>query len=87
MGEIGIDIGAHRSKGLSAVPLADADVVVTLCAEEECPVARTQGRRLAWPMPDPAAPAPTDEAQRASFRMVRDLIKQRIDAFWQEQES
>jgi arsenate reductase len=85
MQEIGIDITGHRSKGLDEVPLVDADVVATLCAEEECPVAFTRGRRLAWPHPDPAAPAANDDAQRKSFRQVRDMIRKRIERFWQEE--
>ena len=85
MQEIGIDISGHRSKGLDAVPLTDADVVATLCAEEECPVAFTRGRRLAWPHPDPAAPTADEAAQRESFRHVRDMIGERLERFWQEE--
>lgn len=38
MAEIGIDISKHQPKGLDAVDLAGADVIVTLCADEICPV-------------------------------------------------
>lgn len=38
MAEIGIDISKHQPKGLVAVDLAGADVIVTLCADEICPV-------------------------------------------------
>jgi arsenate reductase len=85
MREIGIDLSGHRSKGLDEIPLADADVVITLCAEEECPVAYTRGRRLAWPHPDPAAPAANEDAQHESFRRVRDMIRERLSEFWQEE--
>ena len=84
MEELGIDMTGHQSKGLDEVPLEDADFVITLCAEEECPVAYTKGKRLAWPHPDPAAPAPTERAQRQSFRDVRDMIRNRLDRFWHE---
>jgi arsenate reductase len=80
MSEIGIDISSHYSKGLDDVPIAEADVVVTLCAEEECPVAYTKGRRLHWPFPDPAGGG----GDLAGFREVRDAIAARIAAFWQE---
>lgn len=80
MREIGIDISTHRAKGLDEVPLAEADVVITLCAEEECPVAYTKGKRLAWPHPDPGAPGDGDALER--FRSVRDQLKQRIETFW-----
>lgn len=87
MREIGIDISRHRSKGMDEVPLADADVVIRLCAEEECPVAYTSGRRLDWVLPDPAAPAASEEDQLAVFRKVRDAIAARLAGFWQEERS
>ena len=82
MAAVGIDISAHGSKGMDDVPLPDADWVITLCAEEECPVARTTGVRLYWPFPDPAA-APSDEALKR-FQTVRDAIRERVDQFWIE---
>jgi arsenate reductase len=84
MQEIGIDIGAQYSKGMDEVPLAGADWVITLCAEEECPVAYTRGTRLDWSMPDPAAAAPSGEAEREQFRSARDAIRAKLDAFWRE---
>ena len=87
MAEVGIDMSGQRSKGLDQVPIEDADFVITLCAEEECPVAFTKGIRLAWPHPDPAAPAPTEHAQRQSFRDVRDMIRNRLNRFWREQQA
>ena len=36
--EIGIDISEHRSKAVAEIPADDVDTVITLCAEEECPV-------------------------------------------------
>src|SRR5262245_35336924 len=46
MSEIGIDLGAARSKGVDAVPWREADTVVTLCGEEVCPVLATTVRRV-----------------------------------------
>lgn len=80
MREVGIDISAHQSKGLDAVPLASADVVITLCAEQECPVAFTRGRREAWPLPDPAQAGLGEE--RDAFRRVRDELAGRLEVFW-----
>ncbi|UCF40404.1 MAG: arsenate reductase ArsC [Gemmatimonadota bacterium] len=85
MQEVGIDISRHRSKGMDDVPLADADVVIRLCAEEECPVASTAGRRLDWVLPDPAAPASGDAQELTRFRQVRDMIAERLQAFWEEE--
>lgn len=80
MREIGIDISQQCAKGLDHVPLAAADVVVTLCAEEECPVAFTRARRLHWPFPDPAA----GDGDLEGFRAVRDAIAERLRDFWAE---
>lgn len=85
MAELGIDIGTQHAKGLDEVPVADADYVITLCAEEECPVAMTRGRRLGWAMPDPAAPAENDAARRNAFRETRDRIHDRLGAFWRDE--
>lgn len=85
MREVGIDISQHHSKGMDEVPLAEADVVIRLCAEEECPVAYTSGRRLDWVLPDPAAPADDEADPLARFREVRDAIATRLETFWQEE--
>jgi arsenate reductase len=85
MQEIDIDISGHRSKGFDEVPVRYADVVVTLCAEEECPVAATTGERLAWPLPDPAAATGADPL--AEFRSVRDEIARRLEQFFAARET
>ncbi|MBW8270285.1 arsenate reductase ArsC [Caldovatus aquaticus] len=74
MAEIGIDISGQRSKGIEEVDLSRFDTIVTLCAEEVCPVVPGRVRRLHWPIPDPAA-AGTLEA----FRAARDAIARRLD--------
>ncbi len=38
LAELGLDISAHSSKSVDDIPPGDVDVVVTLCAEEVCPV-------------------------------------------------
>ena len=81
--ELDIDPDRQHAKGLDDVPIRDADWVITLCAEEECPVAYTKGTRLHWPFPDPAA-ADRDEALRR-FREIRDAIRERLAMFWKEQ--
>lgn len=79
MAEIGIDLSSHRSKGLDAVDWGSVDLVVTLCAEEVCPVLPTGARRLHWPIADPAA-VRGDEAERLrAFRAARDAIGARIE--------
>lgn len=82
MSEIGIDIRHHRSKGLDSVPLDTADVMVTLCAEEVCPVTPRVPVRLHWPLPDPAAVLGSAEARLRAFRHVRDEIAKQLDELW-----
>jgi arsenate reductase len=82
MREIGIDIAGHRSKSVDTVDPASVDLVVTLCAEEVCPVFLGQVARLHWPIEDPATSEPslTPEQVRARFRKARDDIRSRLQA-------
>ena len=77
MAEIGIDINGQYSKSVDTIDPSGLDLVVTLCAEEVCPVLPGQVRRLHWPIPDPAAGDPGDP--QARFRAARDLIRARIE--------
>ena len=77
LAEQGIDIAHHRSKGLDDVPVAEADVIVTLCAEEVCPFVPGQVQRLHWPLPDPA--------DLAGFRAGRDELRRLLPALWSDQ--
>ena len=78
MREIGIDILTQTSKSIDAVDLQHADLVITLCADEVCPVVPAGVKRLHWPLPDPVA-APPDRIVE-TFREVRDELKSRIEA-------
>jgi arsenate reductase (thioredoxin) len=80
MREIGIDISAHVAKRVDAIDPATVDTVVTLCAEEVCPVFLGQARRLHWSLPDPAAVAGDEATRRAAFRATRDELRRRIAA-------
>ncbi len=53
------------------------DLVVTLCAEEVCPVFPKRVRRIHWPLPDPAS-EPLFERPIEAFRGVRDELARRI---------
>ena len=77
MSEAGIDISNHRSKSVDAVNAGSMDLIITLCADEVCPVVPGRVRRLHWPLPDPAA-APPDQALQ-KFRDVRDEIARRLN--------
>lgn len=79
--EIGIDISHHRSKAVGEIPAADVDTVITLCAEEECPLFLGQAQRLNWEMPDPASTDPALRPQDllARFRSAREALRARIE--------
>jgi arsenate reductase (thioredoxin) len=82
MAELGIDISDHRSKSVNEIELAGIDLVVTLCAEEVCPVIPGYAKRLHWPISDPASTdsALTPVEMTARFRRARDEIKTRIES-------
>lgn len=75
--EIGIDIAAHRSKGIRDLSLERIGTAITLCAEESCEVPRHL-RRLHWPTEDPASVDGSEQERLAAFRRVRDEIRDRI---------
>ena len=81
LGEIGIDISGHRSKAVADIPAAEVGTVITLCAEQECPVFPGKVQRLHWGMPDPAAGAGPAQKNLAAFRKTRDELLRRITAF------
>ncbi|MGH9884587.1 MAG: GNAT family N-acetyltransferase [bacterium] len=83
MSELGIDITGQSSKSVDAIDPASVDAVITLCAEEVCPVWPGKFSRLQWPLPDPASmdPTLTAEALLARFRTARDELRFRLWAF------
>lgn len=88
LAEVGLDISTQRSKSVDEVDRAAVDTVITLCAEEVCPLWLAPARRLHWPLPDPARPhaAGDDEAAAlAGFRAVRDELRERL-AQWLAEE-
>ncbi|MGC8669305.1 MAG: DF family (seleno)protein [Chthonomonadales bacterium] len=86
--EIGVDISHHRSKAVSEIPADRVDAVITLCAEEECPVFLGKAVRVHWGLPDPAAVEGAPEARLAAFRATRDELLRRIRMiFLQEDET
>ncbi len=81
LAELGIDISRHRSKSVAEIPPEQVTHVVTLCAEEECPLFLGTAKRLHWPLPDPASTLGADEERLASFRSVRDELIHRLRPF------
>jgi arsenate reductase (thioredoxin) len=82
MAEIGIDITGQWSKGVDEIDLSTVDVIITLCADEVCPVVAARVEQLHWPLADPAAALPDDKAAR--FRETRDEIARRLEIFGAE---
>jgi arsenate reductase len=80
MSEIGIDISRQRSKAVADFDASSFDVVITLCAEEVCPVLPGCVRRIHWPVCDPASDDAsfTAEQVRERFRMARERIRERL---------
>lgn len=78
LAELGIDIGHHRSKGIDEIDLDRVATVITLCAEQVCPVVAGDVEVIAWPLPDPAAASGGDSDVLDAFRGARDAIARRL---------
>jgi arsenate reductase len=76
--ELGIDIRSHVSKSVDDTSPDGVDAVVTLCAEEVCPVFLGKAHRLHWGLPDPAGAGSTEAEQLQAFRDVRDELRRRL---------
>ena len=82
LSEIGLTTEGQHSKGVDEIPLDELSWVVTLCAEEVCPILPVQVETLHWPHPDPAGAGETPEETLQGFRTVRDAIKSRLVEFF-----
>ena len=80
--ERGIDISAARSKSVDTIDPASVDLVITLCAEEVCPIWPARIEHLHWPLPDPAGASATTRLQR--FRDTRDDLERRLSQLGRE---
>jgi arsenate reductase len=91
MKEIGLDISKHYSKSIDQLSprlIVGLSYVITLCAEEVCPVMVSKAQKLHWPFADPATKDPLHEAESlARFRTARDGIQERLLQFKKELES
>lgn len=81
LAEQGIDATTHTSKSVHDIDPATVDLVITLCAEEVCPLFLGKAERLHWPIPDPASDDPTltPDLLRERFRAGRDEIRKRLE--------
>jgi arsenate reductase (thioredoxin) len=82
--EVGADTKSLYSKMVADLPsdfVEHLDYVITLCAEEVCPIIISKAKKLHWPLPDPAGKDGADDEQMARFRSTRDEIRKRLEAF------
>ena len=82
LSEVGFDISHQRAKGLPAIPLDHVDTIVTLCAEEVCPVVPARVQRLHWPLADPARVEGSPDERLAAFRAARDRLRELLPRLW-----
>jgi len=68
MEELGLDLSAQRSKGITELPSRTWDYVVLMGCKDRCPTL-TARHRVEWSIPDPVG-IPLEEA-----RKIRDQIK------------
>lgn len=87
MRELDVDLAAHHSKSVQTIDPAIVGTVITLCAEEVCPVFLGKARRLHWPIPDPASKDPSipREELLMRFRTARDTIRGMLQGFATEE--
>jgi arsenate reductase len=77
LAEVGIDASDHVPHRLDSKDLAWADVAVSTCSEEVCPV--TPGvRRISWEFPDPRT-LPLEQV-----RPIRDEIERHVEELVRE---
>lgn len=80
MEELGISLQDHSSKSVEGIDPESVDLVITLCAEEVCPVFLSEARRMHWPLQDPDRRDEqlTEQERLAHFRVARDQILGRL---------
>jgi protein-tyrosine-phosphatase len=76
--EIGLDASDHVPRRLDASIVSAADVVVSTCGEEACPVTPPATRRVYWSVLDPKS------LPIAQVRRIRDEIQARVEALLSE---
>jgi protein-tyrosine-phosphatase len=73
LNEIGLDASDHVPRKIDMDEINAADVVVSTCGEEACPVTPPGVQRIYWNLPDPKN-LPIEQV-----RPIRDEIRRRVD--------
>ncbi|MFT5353389.1 MAG: arsenate reductase [Polyangiales bacterium] len=81
MAGLNIDISSQTSKAVETIEPGSVDLVITLCAEEVCPVFLSRAPRMHWPLQDPDRKDEerTDEERLHDFHVARDQIRARLE--------
>jgi len=85
MNEIGIDISNQTSKSIENLDkkfLDSLDFVITLCAEEICPVMHNKAKKINWMNEDPANTKLSNHQSKEAFKKVRDNLFNLIKKFF-----
>jgi len=84
MEAIGIDISHHTSKYIADLDedfIDNLDYLITLCAEEVCPVIPNQATTLNWQHPDPIHSSFDEIQQAEAFENTRESIFRLLKKF------
>jgi len=84
MMDINIDISKQYSKSINELDnffMDNLDYVITLCAEEVCPILNNKAKKIHWPNPDPDNKLHSDLQLRTSFQNTRNNISSLIKDF------
>ena len=78
----GIDISAHFSKTVDDIDTESVTTVITLCANEVCPVFLRAVEQIHWGLPDPAAVDASLKERLEAFCSVRDEIERLLKDYF-----
>jgi arsenate reductase len=85
LAEVDIDITGQTAKSVDRIESNWPDLIITLCADEVCPAALSNARRIDWPIEDPAVSSDLPLEQRLlRFRDARTQIGERLKALFED---
>ena len=85
MQEIGIDISDQFSKSIDELDkdfIHNLDFIITLCAEEICPVMNNNAKKIHWMNEDPANENFSEAQSQAAFIKTRNNLYNLIKKFF-----
>ena len=79
--ECNVDASSQESKDISAIPVGELDLVISLCSSaiEHFPPELAGIAHEHWPLEDPAAVSGDEDNLRCEFARIRDDIHARVD--------